>query len=165
MLHFWMQGPYFLVFVFLPLVAARLIKVYKQCEMCSLMSKCFCKRALSLGSWPCQLTLYPNSVSCISGLTTRPFSPERVAPARLSPQSPHIHCSLIFCTLLPMEIIIGFTSWLGGQSHFSYTLHCGNLTEWLMKIWDFPLCSAPLGLHPRKWESTKSQEVSMAQGV
>lgn len=70
-----MQGPYFLVFVFLPLVAARLIKVHKQCEMCSLMSKCFCKRALSLGSWPCQLKPYPNPVSCISGLTTSPFSP------------------------------------------------------------------------------------------
>lgn len=73
-LHFWIQGLDFLVFVFLPLVAARLIKVHKQWEMCSLMSKCFCKRDLSLGSWPCHLTLYPNPVSCISGQTTRPFS-------------------------------------------------------------------------------------------
>lgn len=112
---FWMQGPYFHIFVFLPLVAARLIKVHKQYEMCSLMSKCFCKKGSVLG----KLAMSANTVSKASLMHLRTNNQAILTRLVCLLSSPRFHCSLIFCTLLPMEIIVRFTSWQRGLSHIS----------------------------------------------
>lgn len=112
---FSMQGPYFHIFVFLALVAARLIKVHKQYEMCSLMSKRFCKKGSVLG----KLAMSAKTVSKASLMHLRTNNQAILTRLVCLLSSPHSHCSLIFCTLLPMEIIVRFTSWQGGQSHIS----------------------------------------------
>lgn len=117
------------------------------------MSTCFCKRALSLGSWPCQLILYPNTVSCIWELTTKPFSPGSF----VSPISSFLLFSCCVChfplklvTTLPTDRVISF-------------ILCSvkNLTRRLMKT----SLSALLlrGCKQGRGESTNSQEVSMDQ--
>lgn len=62
------------VFVFPPVVTARLINIHKQREMCSLMSKSFCKKGSVLGKLAMSANTVSSPDSCISRITTSLFS-------------------------------------------------------------------------------------------
>lgn len=143
-----MRGPYFLLFVFLPLVAAALIKVHKQCEMCSLMSKCLCKKASVLG----KLAMSAKTVSKGSLMHLR--ANNQAILTRLV-------CVLILIFIVPSLSVLCFPwkLWLAlapdrqaesFQLYFALWKSDTVINEDLR----LPPLLCSLGC-PRKWESTK----------